>query len=180
MKTHAGSLIIFLFFLIGYAGIPMAQVVPVDEDTKLITYKEVVQQEGAAAKHYNQCISWINSFYENPFDATRVRDADNGKIEIRHRFKVFDTDKDGQKTEAALIDYTLTLEFKENRYRYIFSDFNVRKTSKFPLERWLNKEDPQYVPACEGYLQQVDESVKAIIKSLKAGMVPKTVKPDEW
>ena len=50
----------------------------------------------------------------------------------------------------------------------------------FPLERWLDKADPQYTPKCEEYLSQVDTQIKEIIASLKKGMLPKVVKSDVW
>lgn len=178
MKT---SIVIFCFISCFYLSFSAsAQVVPVDEDTKKITYKEVVQQEGEASKLYNQGISWINSYYPNPTDVTRIRDVENGKIEIKHRFKIFDTDKKGVKTEAGVINYTMTLEFKEGRYRYTITDFGLAALSKFPLEKWLDKNDPSYKPECEGYLEQVNTQVNELIKNMKTGMVPKVIKPDEW
>jgi|WetSurMetagenome_2_1015567.scaffolds.fasta_scaffold187270_2 hypothetical protein len=180
MKTTYRILILVsLCFLAFTKGI--AQVIPVDEDTKQVTYKEVITQEGTAAKMYNQGIEWVNSFYPNPSDVTRVRDPDNGKIEIRHRILVFNLDKDGNKTtQANIVEYVMILEFKEGRYRYTITDFNVKKTSKFPMERWMDKTDPEYVPVCDIYLKQVDEEVLKIIKSLKEGMKPKVIKPDNW
>jgi hypothetical protein len=156
--------------------------VPVDEDTKKITYKEVVTVEGGVpAKMYNQCIEWINSFYPNAADVTRVRSPEDARIEIRHRIKVSNVDKNGNKTtDAGLIQYDLTLEFKDGRYRYTFTDFNVMRTSKFPLERWLDHNDPEYSAVCDIYIQQLDAQVLEIIKSLKAGMKPKVVKEDNW
>lgn len=166
--------------LFGFVNSARSQNLPVDSISKLITYKEVVKQDGEPGKAYNQAISWINSFYENPSDVTRVRDEANKKIEVHGRFKVFNTDNKGVKTDAAVIEYKMMLEFKENRYRYSISDFNVARMSKFPLERWMNKADPQYTPQCDDYLKQVDETIKGITKSLKEGMKPKVVKEDNW
>lgn len=154
--------------------------IPVDEDTKKITYKEVVTQAGEPAKLYNQAIAWINANYKNAETVTRVRDAVNNKIEVRHRIKVYNIDKDDKKTDAAIVDYTLKLEFKQDKYRYIFTDFNVEKTSKFPLERWLDKNDPQYTAACDSYMEQVNKAVLDLIKSLKDGMIIKAIKEDNW
>lgn len=155
--------------------------VPVDETTKKITYQEVVTQEGTPAKMYNQCIEWVNSQYLNAAEVTRVRDPENGRIGIRHRFKVYNVDKNGNKTtEAGVVQYDLNIEFKEGRYRYTFTDFTLMASSKFPLERWLDKKDPSYIPAWDLYIQQVDANVKDIIKSLKDGMKPKVIKQDNW
>ncbi len=180
MKTISKSLWLAIFLVFVMQKVD-AQFLPVDEDTKKVTYKEVVTQEGTPSKMYNQAFEWINSFYANPSDATRVRDPDNAKIEIKHRIKVCNVDKNGNKTlECEVIDYELTLEFKEGRYRYTFTNFNVSRTSRFPLERWLDKNDPGYAPVCDIYLKQLDEEVNKIIKSMKEGMKPKVIKQDNW
>ncbi|HOY31711.1 MAG TPA: DUF4468 domain-containing protein [Bacteroidales bacterium] len=172
-----------LIFFTGLSGsIVLSQVadIPVDEDTKLITYKEVVEQQGDKSKLYNTAIAWINANYKNPNEVTTIREPENGKLVLNHRFKLYNVDKKGLKTDAGVINYTLKLEFKPNKYRYIFTDFSLQAVSKFPLERWLDKNDPQYTPACENYLFQVDSTVNGIIDRLKESMVPKVEKPDEW
>lgn len=159
---------------------PQKAAIPVDEDTKLITYKEVVQQEGDKDKLYKTAIAWVNANYKNPNEVTSIREPENGKLVLNHRFKISNVDKKGLKTDAGVINYTLKLEFKPGKYRYIVTDFTVQAVSKFPLERWLDKNDPQYTSACDVWLYQVDTTVNGIIKSLKKGMVPKVDKPDEW
>jgi hypothetical protein len=179
MKTISKFLLMAVLCLFS-VGLLRAQV-PVDEDTKKVTYKEVVTQEGAPNATYNRAIEWINSFYANPSEATRVRDPDNGKIEVKHRIKVCNVDKNGNKTiECEVVDYELALEFKEGRYRYTFTNFNVQKTSKFPLERWLDKNDPAYTAVCDIYIKQLDEEVNKVIKSMKDGLKPKVIKDDNW
>lgn len=173
----------FLLTVLGMALLIPAGLsqVPVDETTKKITYKEVVTQEGIPAKMYNQCIEWVNANYVNAADATRVRDPEGARIEIRHRIKVYNVDKNGVKTtEGGVVQYDLNLEFKEGRYRYTFTDFTLMAISKIPLERWLDKNDPIYQPACDIYLQQVDKAVNDLIISLKEGMKPKVIKQDNW
>jgi hypothetical protein len=169
-----------LMFVLIKPGFAQLAIVPVDEDTKLITYKDVVTQEGDKTKLYYRAIEWVNANYKNPTEATRVRDEENGKLEIRAAFKVFNTDKKGLKTDADVINYTLKLEFKPGKYRYTFTDFSIAAVSKYPLERWLDKKDPRYTPACDGYLMQVDSVVNVKIESLKEGMVAKVIKKDDW
>lgn len=179
------SMRLVLFCMLGFMlGVPAVNAqIPVDEDTKMITYKEVVTQEGTPQKLYNQAMAWINATYTNAADATRVRDPENGKIEIRHRIRLYAVDKNGMKTTEPLKDvvqYTLNLEFRDGRYRFVFTNFILLATTAFPLERWLDKKDPAYVPADDYYLQQVDKEVRDLIASLKKGMVPKVIKEDNW
>lgn len=173
------GLILFLAFS-GKTVLSQTPLVPIDEDTKLITYKEIVWQEGESSKLYTTAIAWVNANYKNPNEVTSIREPENGKLVLNHRFKIFNVDKNGLQSDAGIIKYTLKLEFKPNRYRYVFTDFNLQATSKFPLERWLDKNDPQYTSLCPGNLYQVDTTVNGIIKSLKKGMIPKIAKPDEW
>jgi len=85
---------LFLLTIIATKGLfAQSANIPVDEDTKLITYKEVIQQPGDADKLYLTAISWVNSFYNNPNEVTTTRDRENGKLVLDHRFKIFNIDK---------------------------------------------------------------------------------------
>jgi hypothetical protein len=154
---------------------------PLDEETGLITYKEVVEESGNKQEFFNRAIAWINEYYPNPVDVTKVRDPQSGLIKGLHRFKIRNTDSEGLVTDAGVIQYEFTLEFKEGRYRYILTEFVLRQSSKIPVEKWLNKDDPQYNPQWEDYLDQVKDFAESWIKSLKEGMKAKPEKKDdEW
>jgi hypothetical protein len=57
----------------------------------------------------------------------------------------------------------------------------LRQASKIPIEKWLDKKDPQYNPAWNSYLKQVDNFAQSWIESLKEGMKGKVEKKDdEW
>jgi hypothetical protein len=154
---------------------------PVDNDTKKITYKDVVTQEGTPKILYQRAVSWISSFYSNPSEVVKVRDTINSAIELKHRIKVWNYDKKGNKTtEADLVEYNMKIEFKEGRYRYTITDFNVKRVSKYPLERWMDKSDPDYSASCDSYLKQIDDEIQNVLKNLKEGMKPKVIKNDNW
>ncbi|MCX6271886.1 MAG: DUF4468 domain-containing protein [Bacteroidetes bacterium] len=181
MKSFS-IIITFLFSSwLSFAQQPEATpVIPVDESTKLITYKEVVQEKGTRDELYNRGIEWINAFFKNPVDVTRTRDKDNGLIKGIARFKLFYADKDGFKRETGMCEYEFTLEFKEGRYRVIFTNFILKEVSRRPIERWLNKLDPAYNPQWDDYLKQVDTYVKETTANLKKAMQPPVKKDDSW
>ena len=159
----------------------MSSGLPIDDVTKLITYQEVVQEEGDKESFFNRAIGWINEYYPNPVDVTKTRDPQTGKIEGLHRFKIKNTDAEGLVTDAGVIQYEFTLEFKEGRYRYIMTNFVFKQNSRIPVEKWMNKNDPQYNMNWDSYLQQTDDFARSWIESLKAGMKPKpAAKDDEW
>ncbi len=176
--------LLFLVFILCSAGkstIAQKADIPIDKDSGLITWKEVVNESGTKDALYKRCIEWVNSYYKNPQEATKVRKPEDGYIVINHAIRMVDKQEDGTTINSnTVVNYILRLEFKENRYRYIFTDFTMKALSKFPLERWLDKKDPSYNPKFEDYLLQVSEEINAVIASLKDGMKYKPVKEDIW
>lgn len=168
--------------LAAICGIVTAQVtapqLPIDPDTKLITYKEVVNESGTKLQLFNRAVEWLPKQYANPVDATKVRNPETGLIEIRHRFDVSYEEKGVQKS-ANTIDYTMRLEFKDGRYRYTISNFLIHDVSRAPVERWLDKTNKGYSPAWDAYLAELDQDVKALIESLKKGMMPPPEKKED-
>jgi hypothetical protein len=157
-----------------------ALVVPVDPDTKLITYKEVVTVPGNPSELFNRAIEWVNKQYKNPTDATKVRNPATGLIEIIHRIELTKDEK-GVMRPAGIVDYSLKIEMKEGRYRYTITNFNYKDVSRQPIEIWLNKNDKAYIPAWDNYLKQVDDASRKLIESLNKGMQPPAViKEDTW
>lgn len=151
---------------------------PVDEDTQLVSYKDVMSMPGTADELYIRAIEWVNTRYKNPADACRIRNRESGVIEIAHRFEIIN-DVDGNKLIAGIVNYSLKLEFKPGRYRYILSDLILKQSTRFPIERWMDKEEQMYSPLWESYLKQVNEQATELIDSLKAGMEPPVVKQEE-
>jgi hypothetical protein len=154
-------------------------VIPVNPETKLITYQEVVKVDGTIKDLFSRAIDWINVNYKNPADVTKVRDPQSGIIEILHRIELERTDKQDTKIDAGIIVYTLKLELKDGRYRYTITNLNLKQSSKFPIERWLDKKDKAYNPNWDLYLSQMDKQIKVIIESLKKGMLPGIQKKED-
>jgi hypothetical protein len=156
--------------------------IPLDEATGLITYKEVVNEPGSADTLFNRCSSWLHTFYSNPWEATKVRDQATGIIKIQHQFWIYDYDSNGNKKEAGLILYNAKIEFKENRYRFVVDNFVLKQAARYPVEKWLKTDAPDYDVRWEGYLAQIDSFVRdEFIKSLKEKMKPGAIiKKDEW
>lgn len=154
---------------------------PVDEHTGLITYQEVVEQEGTPSKLFDRAVAWINDYFPNPDNVIRDRNREEMEMRGIHRFKIKNTDEEGFETDAGVIQYDFRIEFKEGRYRYTLTDFALRQASKIPVEKWMDKEDPTYIPEWDSYLQQIDAFSKELINSLKEGMKPTPeINDDDW
>lgn len=171
-------------FLNAQTATKSAPKMPLDDGTKLVTYKAVTDiPVTGAGELQNRAFAWANGYYKNPADVIRERDTTGGKMTCKARVKIMnEPDKKGVITEAGLIEYTLKLEFKENKYRYILSDINWKQKSYFPIERWMDTSAPGYQPGYTYYLQQTDELMKQVIKELDKGMKQPTskIKKDDW
>ena len=153
---------------------------PVDPDSKLITYKEVVNQDGNKDFLYDRGAEWLRAYYLSPVSVAKVQDKVNGKIEGTARIPLYYQDETGLKRDAGIVYYDLKLEFKDGKYRYILTNFHLKASSMYPLEKYFNKSDPAYNANWESYLYQTDTTMRSLIVNLKKGMLPKVIKKDEW
>jgi hypothetical protein len=170
-----GIISIIFLFIITVQG---QSDLPIDEDSGLITYKDVVDQEGAPDELFTRALVWTGDYYKNPEDV--IRNKEDNKIVGLHRFTINNIEEDGNKTKAGVIQYNFILEFKDGKYRYTLTDFVLKQASKIPVEKWLDTDGANYQPAWESYLGQIDEFAKDWIKNLKEGMLPKVEKEDDW
>jgi hypothetical protein len=154
---------------------------PIDQDTKKIMYREVVDEKGDPAYLYNKAIEWFGYYYLNPQSVYSVQDKENGKIEGQGRLKLSYLDESaGVNRDGGIVSYQVKIELKENKYRYTLTDFNLKGTSRYPIEKWMNKSDPAYNSNWDLYLFQVDTTMQRLISSLKERMKPTVIKKDEW
>jgi hypothetical protein len=173
------QLLILLTSLFLINGMTCAQnaSIPVDDETGLITYQGVVEEKGDRESFFNSAVGWINKYYANPVDVTKTRDPESGVIKGLHRMRLKNTLDDGTQVDAGTVQYRFILEFKEGRYRYTLTEFELRQASKVPCETWLNSSDP----LSKSYLKQLDDFAQSWIASLKEGMMPEVEKKaDEW
>jgi hypothetical protein len=150
---------------------------PMDETTKVITYSKVVEVAGVPDTLYAKCLRWFNTYYNNPTDVIKEKDPVAGKITGKSRLKILNPpDKNGVQTMKGIVIYTLTTEFKEGRFKYTVNDINLKATSHYPCENWLNTEAQDYTTVNNFFLTQVHEQITEALKSLEAAM---TKAPDQ-
>lgn len=182
IRAHFYSLMIFLIVQVSLAQDNPADMMYVDENTGLLTYKEVVEETGTKDELFNRCSSWLHTFYANPWEVAKVRDQASGIIKIEHQIRLYDTDENGIKKDAGLVLYNANVEFKDNRYRITVDKFVWKQASRYAVERWLDKEAPDYNVKWQDYLTQIETFVKdELVKSLKEKMKPPREKEeDDW
>lgn len=153
---------------------------PIDENTKLVTYQDVVNEPGTPQELYDRAMLWVKAFYKNTNEVIKSSDRDAAVIQMRSSVRIYGTQKDGTPHFRNIVYYNFKLECRNNRYRYTITDFNEKATSAAPIEVWFDTKNPHWEPAHYGYLNQIDEQIKAVIASLEEGMQPKEEIKDEW
>ncbi len=140
-----------------------------DAKTNLITYTGVVEVKGADANElYDRTMKWGNDHYKNFAEKLRKQDKAAGEMEIFGRFPFYAYDKKGTKTTSrqGLAQYTLTILFKEGRYKYTITALNYKASSYQALEQWLDREDPN-ARNHSFYLTDIDTEIRNTIKSMQ-------------
>ena len=153
---------------------------PIDETTQTVTYKEVVQQTGTPQELFDRAMDWVKAFYKNTNEVIKSQDREKGVIELRSSVRIYGTQKDGTKHMRNIVYYKCKIECRDQRYRYVITDFTEKATAVSPIEVWFNTENPKWEPAHFEYLKQIDEQIQEVIASMKKGMTPKVEKEDEW
>ncbi len=157
-----------------------SQNLPINEDTKLITYTEVITEEGTADALYSKAHRWFFSYYKNPSNV--VKESSDHKIIARPRFKILNPpDKKGIQTMGGIVLYSFTVVFKEGRYKYTITNIEWKQNSKFPIEKWIDTTASSYQEKYSYYLEQVDAEIKKTISLLNTSIAQKKKKiEEEW
>ncbi len=169
------------------AQAPATPKMPIDEVSKLITYTDVVE-EPAMNKDtlYNRSMRWFKSYFKNPLEAIKKSDAEARIIEGGYRFTIKRPEPGSKKqpapmVDAGLVNYKLKVMCKDGKFKYEVTSMSWKQTSYYPIERWMDTEAKTYDPNFALYLQQTDEFVKSMIKSLETFIeTDPAVKKDDW
>ncbi|MCF8459399.1 MAG: DUF4468 domain-containing protein [Flavobacteriales bacterium] len=154
-----------------------------DASTKLITYSGVPEVGGVSAQDlFDRALKWGGKYHKNFAEKLRKQDREAGEMEIFVRFPIFVYDAKGVKTTSTqgLVQYTLTLRFRDGRYKYTVTDLNLKATSYEPLEKWLDKEDANAKNHAY-YLTDVDTEIQNMIEEMTKGIAKaEGAASDEW
>lgn len=159
---------------------PEAPYLPIDERTNLVTYQDVVKQEGTPQVLYERAMAWAKKYYKNTAEVIKSADPEKGVINMRSSVRIFYKDKDGTMRFKNIVYYNFKLECRDNRYRYTITDFKEKATGSAPIEVWFNTSASGWTPSMYGYLSQIDEEMQKLVASLEEGMQPAEEFTDDW
>jgi len=153
---------------------------PIDERTNLVTYQDVVKQEGTPQVLYDRALAWVKKYYKNTSEVIKNADAEKCVLDLRSSVRIFSKQKDGTTMAKNIVYYSFKLECREGRYRYTITNFKERATAAAPIENWFKTDSPYWSPSQYEWLIQIDSQIKELINDLEEGMLPPEVFEDEW
>jgi hypothetical protein len=189
-KPMKKTLIFFLLVLAPFAM--MAQksakqqpLVPPDmprsEENNQVYYMDVITEDGIdKTELFRRASNWYKKFYKNPSGAMESADSVNSMMVFKPAFSAFRT-KDGAKVQSAIVKYTLTLSFKDGKYRYEIKNINLQANSYYPIEKLFNQSDPN-IEDNYNTLNEAHNYFTNLIEDLQAGMREPSAKKkkDDW
>ena len=155
---------------------------PTNTETGLAEYTKVITTSGVtAADLYARGLAWINDYYPNPSGTIKTNEAGE-KLTCKARFKVVLTDKKGNTTVQSYVNYNLTFEFKDGKYRYVIDRISWDKPSYYDVTKWENKDDPMYqADTYPKYIEQTMAYLDELIAAFEKGMnTPAKTKSSDW
>jgi len=158
------------------------QTFTIDEETKQAVYREVVEVPGATkAELYDRTLAWMNIFYPNPNGVIQTKNPETGEIVGKAQFKITGKDKKGTETYDGLVGYTITILFKDGKFKYDITRIHWKLASYYDVSRWMDTKDQYYKQSYVSYIEQTN----AYFEKLKAELVaavksPKPKKSSDW
>lgn len=154
---------------------------PRSEENNQVYYMDVITEDGVdKTELYRRANNWYKKFYKNPSGAIESADSVNGAMVFKPAFSAFRT-KDGAKVQSAVVKYTLTLSFKDGKYRYEIKNINLQAASYYPIEKLFNQNDPN-IEDNYNTLNEAHNYFTNLIEDLQAGMREPSAKKkkDDW
>lgn len=171
--------LVFLIATILMAGSVFAQSsLPIDERTERIAFKKVIPTQGSIEEVHNRIYSnFLNSYYKNVTSV--LNQTDETVFKGKHTFQL--DNGDPVKSKWPWVTYHFTIEIRDGRVRYVLTDFMQKTQSAHPVEEWMNKEDPQYQPIWDSYLEQIAAFAKDWGTQFEEKLQPeKVIEEEEW
>jgi hypothetical protein len=123
------NLIIILLFS---PFICYSQNLEIDEESGKYTKQEVIDIENLSKDDlFNKTIEWITLNYNSVDDVIQLKNKELGKIIVKGNFSCSMYMKQGW------INHTLVLDFKDNKFRYKYTDFSYYSSGsgEMPFEK---------------------------------------------
>jgi hypothetical protein len=193
MKNLIGFVIAFLMFnsLLAQKNNYKKPNLPLDMETNLITYTEVVVLDTTFKKDelHSRARVWFAKTYKSANSIIQMDDKEEGKIVGRASIPLKYNNMPII-TSAGSISYNISVYVKDGKYKYEFADFqhqgDGKKIPSFgSCTKMLNTTDKGYFgigmqKTYNVYLNQMHSDIIETISSLKSTLALKSISTKEW
>jgi len=160
--NHLRTFVLIIFTaMITLPAIVESQELPKDEKSGFFSYHEVVKVDSISADElYSRAKPWIALTYKSANDVIQLDDQNAGRIIVKGNFEII------YYANQAWVNHTLTIDFKEGRYRYDLTSFVFDNGQwSAPLE-----DEKKFWGQKKKLHKQVSERANAIILALREAM----------
>ena len=168
-----------LFVAILFATVTFAQTnMPIDPKTEKICFRRVINTVGSEDEVFNRIYSgFMNSYYKSP--STILQQNDGRTMKGKHQMQL--DNGDPVKSKWPWSTYRFIIDASEGSVRYTLTDFMQKTQSNHPCEEWMNKEDPNYQPVWDNYLEQMAAFAEDWGQKFEESLEPeKVIEEEEW
>ncbi len=180
------KIFIFLLLIFGIASV-FSQNVPV-KGGKII-YSEVVttQNQLNASTLYLNAEKWMTTTFLKGKNMIINEDKEKSVIVAKGTFPVKHRGL-GKDVDSGNITYIVTIEARDGRYKYVFSDFYHVGTDQVldfgACDKMVDTKRKVWGISMQGYfnyyLEQLDKQIKPLVNSLKESMKSEEFINEEW
>jgi hypothetical protein len=153
-----------------------------DEETKIVSYKGVVELSGVNKDElFARAQNFFKTNYKNYTQVIQNADAQAGKIEGKAQFPTQKTLKNGVKAQADMVKYSISIMLKDGKYKYEITKINLQAPSYKPIESYFSETDPLRDEHWET-LTQADDYFNTLVGLIKEAMEKpsSTTKKEDW
>jgi len=167
MKKILYSLFLVLFF----NNILFSQSIQKDSLTDKYQSTSIIKLDSLQKDYiYNKTLQWISLNYKSAKDVIQYTDEEKNRIIIKANFKTDLFMKEGW------IGYTLTIDFKDSKLKYIFTDFNYYSAGSGKMNF-----ESKTLGFKKKIIQETDDNILTFENSLKKYLLSKDdVKKEDW
>lgn len=160
---------------------------PIDSLTAKIVYSDVIHVDTLAKKQelFSKVREWFAKAYKSSTNVIQMEDKESGKIVGKALMQVYYKNRPN-----GYINYTLSIQVKDGRYKYEVTDFYHTGQDGMPdfglCEKMINSSDKYFgISMQKNYnscLYQLDNNIKGLISDLKSTMAtkPQNLSKDKW
>ncbi len=160
----------YLLLLISLLPIMIyGQELKIDDETGKYTKKAVVEIDNMTQNEiYKKAIEWITLNYKSADDVIQLKDESIGKIIIKGNFST------GIFMKQGWIRHTLILDFKNNKFRYTYTDLSYFSTGSGDIafeKRMMSKKK---------ILAETESDIDKSMLELKDYIIKSNNSDDDW